>query len=181
MKKGKRRRGNETNKFMEDRISQMPDEILVSILSLLTMKEAAWTSILSRRWKNMWTFITSSLEFDWSAVVLKLELLDVARKNFVRWVNRVLESHQALIINEFRVGFDLDGINSKCDIDRWINFALGKGVKRLELNLASFWGNSPEGRYAFPSHSLNVSSFNSLTSLSLTYVDVEVSGDMSLQ
>lgn len=37
------------------RLVHLPDDILVIILSLLTLKEAVVTSILSRRWQNLWT------------------------------------------------------------------------------------------------------------------------------
>ncbi|KAM5561792.1 hypothetical protein ABKV19_022404 [Rosa sericea] len=46
-----------------DRISALPDDILVSIVSFLEIKEAAATSILSRRWQNVWKYtMTLNLE-----------------------------------------------------------------------------------------------------------------------
>ncbi|KAA8532870.1 hypothetical protein F0562_033013 [Nyssa sinensis] len=115
-------KSDETGKLMEeDWISQMPDEILVNILSLLTMKEAGSTSVLSRRWKNLWTFTTGSMEFDcsvimWTLTIQRPELFYVARKSFVRWVNRILASHQGPTISDFRVVFDLDGVEAFGDI-----------------------------------------------------------------
>ncbi|RXI07755.1 hypothetical protein DVH24_009786 [Malus domestica] len=51
-----------------DRISELPHEIIVSILSLMSLKEAAATSILSRRWRYVWastmTLVFDSSEFD---------------------------------------------------------------------------------------------------------------------
>ncbi|KAL4639061.1 hypothetical protein ACB092_03G190900, partial [Castanea dentata] len=35
--------------------SKLPDEILVSILSLLTLKEMQRTTILAKRWRYLWT------------------------------------------------------------------------------------------------------------------------------
>ncbi|KAL6276701.1 hypothetical protein ACE6H2_020302 [Prunus campanulata] len=46
-----------------DRISELPLEILASILSLLPLKEAVATSVLSRHWWHVWAS-TLTLDFD---------------------------------------------------------------------------------------------------------------------
>ncbi|KAM1814979.1 hypothetical protein COP1_028382 [Malus domestica] len=48
---GKNGRNRGTDYNLVDRISWLPDEVLVSILSRLPLKEAAATSILSRQWR----------------------------------------------------------------------------------------------------------------------------------
>ncbi|ONH92160.1 hypothetical protein PRUPE_8G159200 [Prunus persica] len=99
-----------------DRISALPDEILVSILALLPLKEAAATSILSRRWQYVW-MSTMVLNFDANFDVgsnichfgaLKRKLRDLESGRYVNWVNRVVEQHRGPNIEEFRACFQLN-------------------------------------------------------------------------
>ncbi|XP_058226332.1 F-box/LRR-repeat protein At2g42730-like [Rhododendron vialii] len=163
---------------MEDQLSELPDEILGIILSLLDVKEAVRTSILSRRWEYTWTLFSGSLDFDYSDVGYGLCLLrpgrgtiDVARRNFLHRVNRVMEWHQGPAIDGLSIGFDLDIRSSRCDIDRWVNFAMEKRVRRFQMDLTYYFGYTGT-RYTFPLHPLSLSNFNSLTSLRLTFMNV---------
>ncbi|GLT63985.1 hypothetical protein SLA2020_365060 [Shorea laevis] len=159
----------------------MPDEVLVSILSLITMKEAGRTSVLSRRWRKLWTFVPN-LNFDAPGRSYYLQeracLLFTDRTNYLNCVNSVLELHQAPAIDQFRICFDLDEIY-RHDIDNWVNFALKKRVQRLELCLE---GLGDFNRYHFPSmcnsirclrsRSLGFPSCNSLRALDLKSVNI---------
>ncbi|CAK9172579.1 unnamed protein product [Ilex paraguariensis] len=144
----------------EDRLSRLPCEILVTILSRLAVKEAARTSVLSRGWENLWKYSTGVFNFD-----------DV-------------EAVRGLIDrNGLRVSFDLDESYGLV-LDKWINFAIMRRVAMLELDLLTFNGidrainnsiDSYTNNYTFlmfPSRPLFSPSFASLTSLILKSVNV---------
>ncbi|KAL7096150.1 hypothetical protein ACP275_10G065700 [Erythranthe tilingii] len=118
-----------------DRISHLPVEVRIHILSMLSLKEAARTSVLSFRWLNLWKH-TSSLDFDADieSDMSQSELIDSAGPKFVQMVNRVVESHKSLAIKEFKINFPLDASYTN-SITRWLEFAFSRHVQRLELHL----------------------------------------------
>ncbi|KAL6533201.1 hypothetical protein OROMI_027313 [Orobanche minor] len=56
---------------LEDKnyISWLPDELILIILSKLDFSNEARTTILSTRWRNLWTFPTTVLRFDASDMI----------------------------------------------------------------------------------------------------------------
>jgi hypothetical protein len=174
---------------LKDCISELPDEILVSILSRLTLREAVVTSVLSRKWEYLWASIYS-LDFDHRKTSGKItlarsgklilnrpELTEIERPRYVNWVNRVLEQHRGTTIDEFRVWFDLDK-GYKRDINRWIKLAMQKRVQRLEIHLSGFRSCDPQRStcYTFPYQLLlrpqTRGCFKSLKDLTLRQVNV---------
>ncbi|GJW78997.1 FBD-like protein [Tanacetum coccineum] len=132
----------------------MPDDIIVSILSKITLKEAASTSNLSKRWRYLWCQI-DSLDFDANEkldkIALDYKLKIVERPKYINWVNRVTRQYKGPSVNEFRVCFDFDK-TSKIAIDRWVEFAVGKRVKKLELDVLENGEmlRQPARNYVFP-------------------------------
>lgn len=98
-----------------DRISQLPDDVLVNILSFLGLEDTARTSILSKRWRGLWMFVVR-LDFDASKVLERIAAInnpirhDILRRRerqkYVRWVNEVLESNKVKALDAFRICFD---------------------------------------------------------------------------
>ncbi|KAM7489469.1 hypothetical protein LguiB_026953 [Lonicera macranthoides] len=161
----------------QDPTIQLPDEILAYILSFLTLKEAIATSVLSKRWKGLWAFMTH-LHFDHKISWLDDDLIIMKEKSaserrivakkleaentdrFVGQVNEILKLQKSPTIEEFRVCVELDE-NYKINIDEWLKFALTRRVQRLELYMA--WHHI---------ETVSVSDFKSLKSLHLKAVDV---------
>ncbi|MBA0763352.1 hypothetical protein Gotri_012800, partial [Gossypium trilobum] len=95
----------------------------------MPMKEAARTSVLSRRWKKLWTS-HPYLVFDGSNSLRGIhyrseQVLESEQFKYLNWVNDVLESHHDAAIDEFKIRFYLDQCYQS-DIDDWVRFAFGK-------------------------------------------------------
>ena len=78
---------NEENKE-KDHISHLPDEIPVAISSNLSIDEAVRCSVLSNRWKYLWTFFYGYLEFS----ICSERIRYVSEPKFVSRVNQVTNS-----------------------------------------------------------------------------------------
>ncbi|KAK9181404.1 hypothetical protein WN944_024541 [Citrus x changshan-huyou] len=152
----------------EDGISKLPDDILICILSRLTIKEAAKTSNLASRWRYLWTCFSGCLDFN-DLVYMKSfgPLGDGRDPRSLRCIDQVLGSLKVKdqSLEELRICLDID---PNCDVDSWLKFAIQKRVQRLDLQLRlckSEW-------YNFPSHFVS----RSLTSLRLASVYLNKEG-----
>ncbi|XP_050383071.1 F-box/FBD/LRR-repeat protein At4g26340-like [Argentina anserina] len=133
-----------------DRISELPDGILVSILSCLLVKEAAATSVLSRRWRDLWAS-TMTLNFEDEKnsrefMEVKPNIQHRQRRNFVSLVDRAVQRHTGPLIERFRACYFLDS-GFAGSIDEWVKFAKEKRVQILELE---FSAANVKDNYTFP-------------------------------
>ncbi|CAA0806796.1 F-box/FBD/LRR-repeat protein [Striga hermonthica] len=166
----------------DDFISLLPDDILLDILSSLPLKEAGRTSVLSSRWRYLWSY-TSYLNFDDYSTMEKiiqdpdLCLVEREREKYVRWVDSVLQSHRGFSLKEFRICFTL--IHSP-SITKWLEFAFERHIEKLELNLRDGeYIHGPDETYVFPQELLRDNSriFNYKTIKVLCLDCVNVSGE----
>ncbi|PIA42322.1 hypothetical protein AQUCO_02000042v1 [Aquilegia coerulea] len=172
---GRGRRRGRTNKVNnpDDRISEMPDEILSFMLFLLPIEDAARTSILSRRWRYLWkTSAAYSSSFNLDVVAMRgsaysddifvsfndyryldyEELLSIERLKFINWVDQILKLDYRPMMDSFRLRYYIKK-DSTDHINRWINMAISKRVKNFDINLSHFhtWGKClNEELYTFP-------------------------------
>lgn len=121
-----------------DQISQLPDDILVSILSLVNLKEAVSTSILSRRWRHLWTYRTGCFDFDISGKMDNLKQMERRMRleeisRYIGWVHRVIQLHSSSHVDEVRIA---PVLNSRQwgELYQWVHFAMKKGAKKLEVD-----------------------------------------------
>ncbi|KAL3504729.1 hypothetical protein ACH5RR_034570 [Cinchona calisaya] len=163
----------------EDRISQLPDDILILILSFLKLKEAAQTSVLSRRWPTLWVY-NPRLEFDApKALQRTIQNFMVGKKerhNFVNWVNSIMQLHKGSTVDEFRLCFSLDKFSiSQNDIAKWLDYSFKRKVQRLELDLLKPYSSVS---CDFPDRLLNTDIGLSTGLSHLNYCDSQLPGSI---
>ncbi|XP_043688471.1 F-box/FBD/LRR-repeat protein At1g16930-like isoform X2 [Telopea speciosissima] len=114
----------------QDKISSLPDSILLHILSLLPIKSAVATSALAKRWKDLSTCnLIHATNLDFGDEVEDNQ----APEQFVDFVNRWLNIHVGRKIERFRLCFDPND-RFQSDVVNWIGFATKKNVKELHLD-----------------------------------------------
>jgi hypothetical protein len=126
-----------------DWVSTLPDDILIKILSLLTVSDAAMTSCLSTRWRHLWKNVDHLIlnahtlkmqEPDVSNYHAKTKLWKAEATKFVHKVNGVLRNHNGNRIKEFTVRFPLTSDHASV-LDHWIGFAASASTEKLCLDL----------------------------------------------
>ncbi|XP_050229560.2 putative FBD-associated F-box protein At5g56700 [Mercurialis annua] len=149
----------------------MPDDILMIILSRLNLKEAVETSILSRRWRFVWTYLSGVFDFDAQLLFFHQQLIGSSRNIFAETVGNTLKQHQGPTIAELRIRFPKHLDNQVCEhqLHSWIDMGVKKRVKSLLIDF----------RMYPPQPMQPLSSFSSFTSLiSLRLVRANISAEM---
>ncbi|KAI9107976.1 hypothetical protein K1719_020849 [Acacia pycnantha] len=129
-----------TEAEVRDRISDLPDSLLLHILSFLPAKVAVATCLLCKRWRPLWPSLPS----------LDLKRQDFQRlKFFHQFVDKMLKFVDLKSVKKFvlRLGYDeTDEYFRPQKISRWINAMMTTKVEHLELHLMP-----RKGDYELPS------------------------------
>ncbi|KAG5564501.1 hypothetical protein RHGRI_000622 [Rhododendron griersonianum] len=120
----------------KDRISNLPNSLIAQILSRLPTKYAVSTSVLSTRWKQLWTSITSFDIDDNLLLCPQNKSTDPSlQRSFTSFVQGVLLRHVSCV-QRFRLkcsqSYDASLVNG------WIADTLLRNIQELDLDL-SFW------------------------------------------
>ncbi|CAH8353150.1 unnamed protein product [Eruca vesicaria subsp. sativa] len=125
----------------EDKISALPDDLLVKILSLVPTKYAVATIILSKRWRYIWTMVPK-LDYNMNdGIHNKVGFLDFLFGNsyqrwFLRFINESLRVHKAPVLE--KLGIELGPrcpVDVNVDVGKWIEKAVDKRVREIEFIL----------------------------------------------
>ncbi|XP_050247516.1 putative FBD-associated F-box protein At3g50710 [Quercus robur] len=124
-----------------DRISSLPESLLCHILSFLPTKELIATSILSTRWKLLWTLVPK-LDLDSDKInTLELSLHDDDVEDareimFAHVVSSVLAQQECGELQTFRLRWEIWSDGSH--LDAWLGTAAARKVKELDLEILMY-------------------------------------------
>ncbi|XP_010430778.1 PREDICTED: putative F-box/FBD/LRR-repeat protein At4g13965 [Camelina sativa] len=156
---------NENNQGVlnADRISQLPEALIVNILSLLTTKEAIATSVLSKQWRSHWKMLPKLTFRSNQSYYHSREL-----GTFLKDVFKTLLSHKAPVLHSFHLSVVLDKCD-ETDTGVLIGIALSRNVRKLVLGVQCYDGKVC---FRFPRCLYNCETLETLRLTSNVHIDV---------
>ncbi|XP_055960654.1 F-box/LRR-repeat protein 25-like [Mercurialis annua] len=162
MNNEKKKANRRLKSVREDRISELPDAIIIHVLSLLaSTKICVKTSVLSKRWHHLWTYVPN-------IILSRYDFLCNEPKHRIikRVLNKTLALHSSSKLNKFSIEIDLRKLYPS--IESWLQLAVGRAVESLTLE---FSGSST--RYLLPQFLYSNSNIRRLTTTFCEFVPEE--------
>ncbi|EOA23246.1 hypothetical protein CARUB_v10017292mg [Capsella rubella] len=144
----------------EDRMNQLPEELLLHILSLLPTETVVTTSVLSKRWRSLWKLVPN-LEFD-----------SDHHHTFSENVCKFFLSHKAPVLKSLHLKFGLHEVNP-VDVGIWVGIAFARNLRELVLHCLPH----PE-TFTFPS---SLCTCNTLETLELKFFLVDITSPVLMK
>ncbi|KAL3620499.1 hypothetical protein CASFOL_035411 [Castilleja foliolosa] len=146
-----------------DRLSALPDCLIIHILSFLEVKQSAITALLSKRFQFLWTqsprLIFSEKRF---RLQPRSRLQPREVQDFVNRVNRTLVIYGQNDLDTFEVEFPYSKSYSP-DLDVWGGFAVKNKAKQVSLLLNHFLDGEEDNMYTLPRTMFRSAHLNRLT------------------
>lgn len=173
----------------QDQISELPDHILISILERMDLRSAVETSLLSRRWRHLWSSLTN-IELHADTMLSENQISHVHRcmtRDYASHGTKFMEGMKVAATRQKQMGlfkkFARGLLRPKSNIRRlsfhfymqrqcrkiidfWLDRALKRGVQELELFP---YVSRREKGYRFPWRLFSKGRGSSLTKLELGY------------
>ncbi|EFH62334.1 hypothetical protein ARALYDRAFT_343293 [Arabidopsis lyrata subsp. lyrata] len=126
----------------EDRISRLPDELIGCILSFISTKQAASTSVLSKRWRNVLAFVYN-LDLDDHEAKRNRHGGETS-KRFTAFVSNLLNLQGGSCLKKvtLKSHVGVRGFLDRAHVQNWICNILDRGVVDLDL-VITFLGKIP--------------------------------------
>ncbi|KAA8532815.1 hypothetical protein F0562_033068 [Nyssa sinensis] len=132
---------SEAEAVTKDIISELPRNVIESILECLPVQDAVRTSILSRKWRYNWAMLPQ-LIFDYHFFEY-LDNKDDQVSDFASVINKILLLHIGPILKFILYNPPGHSLRTE-DIDQWILFLSRNGIRDFTLQ------NSSDVRYKLP-------------------------------
>ncbi|CAK9170366.1 unnamed protein product [Ilex paraguariensis] len=119
---------------MLDRLGDMPWDILDNILGCLPIKDAVRTSVLSRKWRYTWVYLSNIVFYD----RCKVSIFEWPVSIFGHWNELAKFVYNVLLAHRGRIDKFMLSTRLYChdnDADLWSAFLSRNGIKELSLNL----------------------------------------------
>ncbi|KAL0364874.1 UNVERIFIED_CONTAM: putative F-box protein [Sesamum angustifolium] len=141
-KKKVRRKNGDTD---IDRLSELPEPLIIRILSFLEMKDAVKTDPLTKSWRNLWTHVDS-------IVFRNTAPRNEGTERFIAFVDKTWMQCTCPNIKKFVLHFSHDpGAENAVFLNEmffnWVHCAFKKNVEYLELRILGLKSQPPEWFY----------------------------------
>uniref|UniRef100_A0A803QX41 F-box domain-containing protein n=1 Tax=Cannabis sativa TaxID=3483 RepID=A0A803QX41_CANSA len=165
-----------TTSSMVDRISKLPDSVILHILSFLPIEDVVSTCLISKRWKLMW-YKVPKLSFSNKTTRFRLR---GGQKTFCNYVDNCLEHRKRVmhsipnsVITRFELHMDCYKRSKAAHIDKWLAFVVENSVEEINLFLSRANDDDDGQLYYYCLPKTVVFNASCLTVLELSMVELD--------